>query len=301
MTTFYDLFAGIGGFRIGLDKCNFRCVGSCEVDKYAREVYKKNFGDYPTERDIREVVPTQLPDFDILTAGFPCQSFSVAGNEKGFNDNRGNLFFEIIKIAKEKKPSYLFLENVKGILSNDNGRTFLRILVELETIGYDIQWQVINGRYFVPQNRERVFIIASLRTKPRPEIFPIRDYSEENNKQVEGKQEKQFVNCIDANYWKGLDNHGQRTMVFTAHTKGNIKKRIQNRNESWTLDTSSSKQLILEKNTLRKLTPLECERLMGFPDNWTEGQNDTNRYKMLGNAVIPEIIETIGKRLVSII
>lgn len=297
MYTFYDLFSGIGGFRLGLERCGFQYVGSCEIDKHAREVYKNNFGEYPTDQDVRQLDPTRLPDFDILTAGFPCQSFSYAGNEKGFNDDRGNLFFEIIKISKQKKPYIIFLENVEGLLSNDKGRTFLRILLELEELGYDVQWQVINGRHFVPQNRERVFIIGSLRERTRPEIFPIRDYSKENNKQVEGKQKEQFVNCIDANYWKGLDNHGQRTMIFTAHTKGNIKKRIQNRNETWTLDTSSSKQLIIEKNTIRKLTPLECERLMGFPDNWTHGFADTIRYRMLGNAVIPQIIEMIGTKL----
>jgi DNA (cytosine-5)-methyltransferase 1 len=241
--------------------------------------------------------PSKLPDFDILTAGFPCQSFSVAGNEKGFKDDRGNLFFEIIKIAKEKRPSILFLENVKGLLSNDSGRTFLRILIELDAIGYDVQWQVINGKYFVPQQRERVFIIGTLREKPRPEIFPISKSDQMDNGQNEREQNKQVVNCITSTYYKGLDKHGERTMVFTAHTKGNIQNRIQNRNETWTLDTSGTKQLLFEKNTLRKLTPLEYERLMGFPDNWTRGQTDTQRYKMLGNAVIPQIIEMIGKRI----
>jgi len=284
---------------LGLERCGFTCVGSCEIDKHAREIYKKNFGDYPTETDVRQLDPKRLPDFDILTAGFPCQSFSVAGNERGFEDDRGNLFFEIIKIANEKKPSILFLENVEGLLSNDSGRTFLKIILDLDENGYDIQWQIINGKYFVPQNRSRVFIIASLRTKPRPEIFPIRYCSQKDNNKVEGEQEEQLVNCIDANYWKGLDNHGQRTMVFTGHTKGNIKKRIQNRNETWTLDTSGNKQLLMEKNTIRKLTPLECERLMGFPDNWTVGSPDTQRYRMLGNSIIPQIIEMIGAKLLT--
>lgn len=298
MLTFYDLFCGIGGFRKGLEQTgHFKHVGSCEIDKYAREIYKKNFGDYPTERDIREVDPSKLPDFDILTAGFPCQSFSTAGNEKGFNDDRGNLFFEIIKIAKVKRPSFLLLENVKGLLSNDRGRTFLRILLELDAIGYDLQWQLINGKYFVPQNRERVFIIGSLRERGFRKIFPIRENYSTDNTEIKRKQEKQFINCIDANYYKGVDNHGQRTMIFLAHTKGNIKERIQDRNLTWTMDTSNSKQGLLDNGRYRKLTPLECERLMGFPDNWTQGQTDMQRYKMLGNAVIPQIIEMIGKKL----
>lgn len=275
MKYFYDLFAGIGGFRLGLERAGFKCVGSCEIDKYSREVYKKNFGDYPTERDVRELVPSKLQHFDILTAGFPCQSFSVAGNEKGFNDDRGNLFFEIIKITKEKKPSILLLENVKGLLSNDNGRTFLRILIELDAIGYDIQWQIINGKYYRPQYRERIFIIGYNREKPTRKIFPVKIYNRSNKETTKHK------------------------IIFTAHTKGNIKKRVQLRRYTWTLDTSGSKQLLIDNDNdlIRKLTPLECERLMGFPDDWTKWQNDVQRYKMLGNAVIPQIVEMIGRYL----
>ena len=318
--TFYDLFSGIGGFRLGLERSGFTCVGSCEIDKYARETYRKNFGDYPTEYNVRQVDPKQLPDFDILTAGFPCQAFSVAGKGLGFNDTRGTLFFEIARIAKQKRPQILFLENVKGLLSHDKGRTFGTIISTLYELGYDVEWQVINGKYFVPQNRERIFIIGHLREKSTRKIFPIKESNEINDRtsqeeQGEGKRvrneysqclragegtnSRQFVRTIDSNYYKGWG--GGRTMIFTAHTKGNIKNRIQDRNETWTLDTSGTKQLMMENNDrVRKLTPLECERLMGFPDNWTEGQSNTQRYKMLGNAVIPAIIEMIGKKLISI-
>lgn len=273
---FYDLFSGIGGFRLGLERCGFTCIGSCEIDKYAREVYKKNFGDYPTERDIREVDVSRLPDFDILTAGFPCQSFSYAGLEKGFNDDRGNLFFEIVKVVKEKKPNIILLENVAGLLSNDRGRTFLRILYEMDAIGYDLQWQVIDGKHFVPQHRERVFIIGTLREKPFRKIFPLPMPNRPNKEETKYK------------------------MIFTAHTKGNIKKRVQEREYTWTLDTSSSKQLLIleDDQIIRRFTPLECERLMGFPDDWTKGQKDVQRYKMLGNSVIPQIIEMLGNELI---
>jgi len=295
---FYDLFCGIGGFRLGLERNGFKCIGSCEIDKYAREVYKKNFGEYPTERDVRQVDIRGLPDFDILTGGFPCQSFSVAGSGKGFGDTRGNLFFEILHIIREKRPQIVFLENVKGLLSNDSGRTFGRILYEMDELGYDVEWQVINGRYFVPQKRERVFIIGHSREKPTKKIFPLgKEVTDNQTKDIikEG-QKHEIVNCICHNYWKGVDNHGQRTVVA-------IPTKFLNRNQSVmeseifpTLDTLEGHG-IFDGHDYRMLTPLECERLMGFPDNWTEGQNDTERYKMLGNAVIPQIIETISKDL----
>jgi DNA (cytosine-5)-methyltransferase 1 len=316
---FYDLFSGIGGFRLGLERCGFTCVGSCEIDKYAREVYRKNFGDYPTESDIRQVDPsTQIQDFDILTAGFPCQAFSVAGKRMGFDDTRGTLFFEIARIAATKRPKILFLENVKGLLNHDRGRTFGTIINTLYELGYDVEWQVINGKYFVPQNRERVFIIGHLREKPTPKIFPIKEITKEFTKTCrvtqterqriwdeytkclragEGTNSRQYVRTIDSNYWKG---GGTRTMIFSAHTKATIKQRIQDRHQSWSLDTTGNNQLVVEEDkdsSVRKLTPLECERLMGFPDNWTQGQSDTQRYKMLGNAVIPQIIEMIGNKL----
>lgn len=296
---FYDLFSGIGGFRLGLERAGFECVGNCEIDKYSNFVYSYNFNEDSKPEDVRKLDVTRIPEFDILTAGFPCQSFSVAGNEKGFNDDRGNLFFEIIKIAKEKKPSIILLENVKGLLSNDSGRTFFRILNELDAIGYDVQWQLINGKYFVPQNRERVFIVASLRERGFRKIFPIEQDKEMDSIKVEGEQKEQFVNCIDANYWKGLDKHGQRTMVLLSNTKANIKQRIQDRKETWTIDTCGGKMAICDDSSIRRLTVLECERLMGFPDNWTsvEGVSDTQRYKMLGNAVIPQIVELIGSRI----
>lgn len=308
MLNFYDLFAGIGGFRLGLERCGFfKYVGSCEIDKYAREVYKKNFGDYPTERDIRQVDPTKLPDFDILTAGFPCQSFSFAGKRLGFNDTRGTLFFEIARIAAAKRPKILFLENVKGLLSHDNGRTFATIINTLYELGYDVEWQVINGKYFVPQNRERVFIIGHLREKSRSKIFPIQESDNWNDKTFkEIKTEREWIRhsycrTLTSRYKSGA---GSNTMIAIPFYKGNTNangRRIKTHNEpSFTLDTNSNVGIYNGKK-FRRLTPLECERLMAFPDNWTQGvQSDTQRYKILGNAVIPAIIEMIGKKLISI-
>ena len=264
---FYDLFCGIGGFRLALERLGHQCVGSCEIDGMARTVYKKNFKELPSEVDARNIRPELLPDFDLLTAGFPCQAFSVAGKGLGFEDERGNLFFEILRIVKEKRPAKLFLENVRGLLSNDRGRTFGRILYELGKMGYDVEWQLINGKYFLPQKRERVYIVGHARERPCEQVFPIgteENYLVEQDK--EGPQKEQLVNCIDANYFKGIDNHAQRTAI-------------------------------IQDNKMRMLSPLECERLLGFPDNWTAPLSDTSRYKLLGNTVMIPVVKTIGERL----
>ena len=296
---FLDLFSGIGGFRLGLQRAGHECVGSCEIDEYARTIYQKHFvGNI--RHDVRHVHENEVPDVDIITAGFPCQAFSIAGKRMGFDDTRGTLFFEIARLAKEIRPKILFLENVKGLLNHDKGRTFGTIINTLYELGYDVEWQVINGKYFVPQNRERVFIIGHLRDKPTAKIFPITDIYQKYDKTLQQAQSEgewirdPHTRAIDANYTKA---GGSRTMILMSHKQANIKERIQDRDESWTLDTSGNKMAVGTNYKIRKLTPLECERLMGFPDNWTEGISDHQRYKMLGNSVIPQIIEMIGKRL----
>ena len=173
---FFDLFAGIGGFRIALEREGFTCIGFCEIDKWARKLYKAYYNVREEEEyeDATKINPEDLPDFDILCAGFPCQAFSIAGKRRGFEDTRGTLFFEIARIAKVKRPTYLLLENVKGLLSHDEGRTFEIILKTMDELGYDAEWQVLNSKDFgVPQNRDRVFIIGHLRGKSRPKIFPL--------------------------------------------------------------------------------------------------------------------------------
>lgn len=198
---FFDMFAGIGGFRSGLEAIGgFECVGYCEIDKYAKQAYEAMYdtGGELYFDDARKIVPEQLPDFDLLVGGFPCQSFSIAGARKGFEDTRGTLFFEIARISAVKKPKYLFLENVPGLLNHDSGKTFETILNTLNTgspksiklfgerrcsiacefltasgwkrvstvctdEGYDVCWQILNSKNFgVPQSRNRVFIIGYL-------------------------------------------------------------------------------------------------------------------------------------------
>ena len=183
---YIDLFAGVGGFRVGINKAHpdWECVYSNEYDKYANSVYKKHY-ERCDDRDIRTVKTEEIPDHDLLVGGFPCQAFSVAGKRRGFEDTRGTLFFEIARIAKQKQPRLLLLENVKGLLSHDSGNTFKTILRSLDELGYDCQWQVLNSKDFgVPQNRERVFIIGHLRGTSRPEVFPIRGEYQKNNSGV---------------------------------------------------------------------------------------------------------------------
>ena len=172
---FFDMFAGIGGFRSGLEAIGgFECVGYCEIDKYAKQAYEAIYdtGGELYFDDARKIVPEQLPDFDLLVGGFPCQSFSIAGARKGFDDTRGTLFFEIARIAAVKKPKYLFLENVPGLLNHDKGRTFETILRTLDELGYDVCWQVLNSKNFgVPQSRNRVFIIGYNREKCAGEVL----------------------------------------------------------------------------------------------------------------------------------
>ena len=172
---FFDMFSGIGGFRSGLERIDgFECIGHCEIDKYANQAYNAMYepkGELFYE-DARTINPDELPDIDLICAGFPCQAFSIAGRRQGFDDARGTLFFEIARIAAVKRPPFLLLENVPGLLSHDGGWTFATILLTLSELGYDVTWQVLNSKDFgVPQSRKRVYIIGFLRKVCSGEIL----------------------------------------------------------------------------------------------------------------------------------
>mgnify|MGYP000848134681 CR=1 FL=1 len=298
------------------------CIFSSEIEKNAITIYNKNFGEIPSG-DITTVRTDDINTMDILCGGFPCQAFSIAGNRKGFDDTRGTLFFEIARIARDKRPKILFLENVKGLLNHDKGRTFAVILLTLDELGYDVEWQVLNSKDFgVPQNRERVFIIGHLRGAGTRQIFPV--FGETSATSRENSS-----TCLDANYWKGIDNHGARTCILTLMNNNNFSALTERRTEKAKLIRSKAreqgidwcprreKELVyrtdnlsncltatpsyehLSSNnfTIRKLTPVECERLQGYPDGWTEGIADTNRYKCLGNAVTVPVIKAIAKKI----
>ena len=186
--TYIDLFSGIGGFREGLSRAgDFVCVGHCEIDKYADQSYRALFdtkGEWFRE-DVREADPGEMPDFDLLCGGFPCQSFSIAGHRGGFADPRGTLFFEIARLTAAKRPAYLLLENVPGLLNHDGGRTFAAILHTLDGLGYGVEWQVLNSKDFgVPQSRKRVYLVGYLDEKCRGKILPFTETAGTPLKQI---------------------------------------------------------------------------------------------------------------------
>lgn len=189
MIRYFDMFAGVGGFRAGLAKVGgFTCIGHCEIDKYANSSYMAAHAPHESEvyyQDARTIDPGEMPDFDLLSAGFPCQSFSIAGKRQGFDDTRGTLFFEIARILRCKKPPYLLLENVPGLLNHDGGRTFAAILHTLDGLGYGVEWQVLNSKDFgVPQSRKRVYLVGYLDEKCRGKILPFTETAGTPLKQI---------------------------------------------------------------------------------------------------------------------
>ena len=198
---FLDLFAGIGGFRLGMESAGHECIGFCEIDKFARASYKA-IHDTKGEIELHDI--TRVTDesvrgigsVDVICGGFPCQAFSIAGARRGFEDTRGTLFFEIARFASILRPRYLFLENVKGLLNHENGITFETIISTLDELGYNVEWQVLNSKNFgVPQNRERVFIIGHLRGERTRRIFPISKSGQQANSIKE-----QYSNTITTRY-----------------------------------------------------------------------------------------------------
>ena len=278
------MFSGIGGFELGIKQAmpNAVCIGNSEINKYADMVYKYNFKGSKNYGNARDVISEQLPDFDILTGGFPCQAFSLAGKRGGFEDTRGTLFYEIARIAKHKRPKLLLLENVKGLLSHNEGKTFGTILATFSELGYICEWQVLNSKNFgVPQNRERVFIIGHLREECRQQIFPITGHCGTN-------KGCKMIGVIDR------DSQGNR-----VYDSNGMSITISSGGGGLGLKTG----LYKTKDRIRRLTPLECERLQSYPDNFTKygiGNikiSDNQRYAMCGNAVTVNVIKAIADKI----
>lgn len=282
------------------------CVGYSEIDKYAIKVYEKQFGGHKNYGNATEINAKKLPDFDLLVGGFPCQAFSIAGKRAGFNDTRGTLFFDIARILSEKRPRHLVLENVKGLLSHDTGKTFQTILGVLADLGYFVEWQVLNSKDFgVPQNRERVFIVGYLGEEPRRKVFPIAGTNKKDTRIIG----QDVAYTIDANYHKGTNTleKSRRSIVQVNQPKHSNDRVYSESGVSPTLNTAQggNRQPFIPKGArIRRLTPLECERLQGFPDNWTalgvgdEPISDTQRYKMCGNAVTVNVVEAVISNLI---
>ena len=306
--TFIDMFAGIGGIRIGFERAGCRCVWSNDYDKYSAKTYTENFGkeEFVLE-DIRKISSTEIPDLDILCAGFPCQPFSIAGVSKkkslnkphGFEDKtQGTLFYEIARIIKDKKPVAFFLENVKNFENHDKGRTFEITKGVLEELGYSFYHKVVNAKLIVPQNRERVYMIG-LKEKildfsfpDIPDIEPkIRDILEKN---VPDKY------TLTDHLWKYLQMYAEK-----HRKKGNgfgfglVDFNSHSRTLSARYYKDGSEILIpQEGKNPRRLTPRECARLQGFPDTFKIPVSDTQAYRQFGNSVAVPIIEILAKTIV---
>ncbi|WP_440944978.1 DNA cytosine methyltransferase [Methanosarcina sp. T3] len=292
---FADFFAGIGGFRLGIelaaDKLGIpvQCVFSSEIEKNARYIYEKNFKERP-HGDITKIQAGDIPDIDILCGGFPCQDVSIAGKREGVKGKRTKLFFDIIRILQEKKPNIVFLENVKGLLSANRGWDFARVLIELENLGYDVEWDTLNSKDFgVPQNRERVFIIGYLRDKSVRKIFPLSRFSQKND-YVKKPSKTPIVRTLTAGGNSGGNHSGMTILLSKTVRSGGLSSPYGSK-QNWDTYNINGK--------IRRLTPLECERLQGFPDNWTVGISDTARYKCLGNAVTVNVIQVIAELILT--
>ncbi|MBF0021072.1 DNA cytosine methyltransferase, partial [Enterococcus faecalis] len=252
---FLDLFAGIGGFRLGMESAGHECIGFCEIDKFARTSYKA-IHDTTGEVEMHDITTIsdefirRIGSVDVICGGFPCQAFSIAGKRKGFEDTRGTLFFEIARFASILRPRYLFLENVKGLLNHEGGATFETILRALDELGYDVEWQVLNSKDYVPQNRERVFIIGHLRGERTRKVFPFK------------KNDRTFTLTAQ-------DRHGVLQVGNTVKTDsfgGNPQRgRVYNPNGiSPCLNCMQGgglePKILIDNYQIRKLTPRECWR-----------------------------------------
>ena len=313
--TFIDLFAGIGGFRIGLERVGGRCLFSCEWDKYCQRTYLEWFGEVP-EGDIKEINPKDIPDHDILAAGFPCQPFSIAGVTKknalgrdhGFRDaTQGTLFFDILRIAEVKRPPILFLENVKNLLSHDKGRTWEIIVSSLDELGYLVNFKVIDAKHFVPQHRERVFIVCFDRKVFGNHVpFQFPSFPEETDQKLKDILEKR----VDAKYtltdhlWAYLQDYAERHrrkgngFGFSLCDVNGISRTMSARYYK-----DGAEVLIPQRNgkNPRRLTPREAARLLGFDDSLPIVVSDTQAYRQFGNAVVPLVVEDIGKQITKVL
>ena len=296
-----DLFAGVGGIRLGFQqafKSNASFVFSSEIDKFAQTTYEANYGEVP-HGDITQIEPKDIPPFDILLGGFPCQPFSNAGLKKGFDDTRGTLFFDIARIVEYHKPKVVFLENVKGFKNHDKGNTFKVVKNTLEDLGYKVFAEVLNAKHFgVPQNRERIYIIAFLDNDVNFE-FP-----KPLNKEIklgdilEDKVDEKYT--ISDKLWAG---HQRRKIEHKKKGNG-FGYSIFNENSEYTSTISAryykdgSEILIEQKDkNPRKLSPREAGRLQGFPEDFKIVVSDTQAYRQFGNSVAVPVIEALARNI----
>ncbi|MFV0398939.1 MAG: DNA cytosine methyltransferase [Bacteroidales bacterium] len=326
-----DLFCGIGGFRLAMEENRVKCVFSSDIDVFAQQTYKSNFGDMPSG-DITRIEVKNIPAFDILTAGFPCQPFSYAGLCEGFEDQtRGTLFLDICRILAHHKPKMFFLENVKGLVSHKNGETLKIILANLKDLGYDVHWKVLSSLDFgLPQKRERWYCVGFDKSvdfkfpekfDQRPVLRDIIDIEENATSLMLTKFEKDridyhFANCHkqervqhDNSKYKPNTKKGKYGIFSYQKPDGSLrfhvgdiaKTQIQEAFYAC-LDTYAPTIIAGRTPKLwdigRKLSVLEAKRLQGFPDDFKMPVSDNQAYKQLGNSVSVPIIKLIMKNMI---
>lgn len=329
--TFIDLFAGIGGFRIGAQENNGKCVFSSEWDKFAMLTYEKNFGEIPFG-DITKINAKKIPRHDILFAGFPCQPFSYSGRNEGFKDKtRGTLFFDVLRIIEEKRPKMFLLENVKGIKSQDKGNTLITIIQSLENIGYHIKWKILKSYNFgLPQMRERWYCVGSLKpinfqfpqgNEHKPTLKEIIDDSEQNESLKLSQFEKDRIDFHFKNVGNGVERVQHDNSRYEPHTKkgkhgvfsfqktdGSLRFHVGDRaktqiQEAFYCTLASYSPTIIANRVPklwdlgRKLSVLESQRLQGFPDKYDFPVSDNQAYRQLGNSVSVPVVQAIIKEM----
>lgn len=311
--TFIDLFAGLGGFRIALESLGAKCVYSNEWDEPVQQVYQRNFGDLP-EGDITKVDENTIPDHDILCAGFPCQAFSISGKQRGFEDSRGTLFFDVARIVKAKMPKIVFMENVKNFATHDNGRTLQVVKATMEELGYVFNQKVLNSvEYGVPQKRERIYMVCfrndlKIDDFSYPKPFPLTKHVEDFLLDDESLVEHLYVNRPDT-YYNGEadDKNSDSSIRLGIVNKGGQGERIYStKGIAITLSAYGGGVFAktggyLVNGRPRKLHPRECARIMGYPDSYIICESANQAYKQFGNSVVIDVLQyiaiEIGKKM----
>ncbi len=304
--TFIDLFAGLGGFRLALESLGAECVYSSEWDKFAQQVYKNNFGHSP-EGDITEISEHSIPDHDILCAGFPCQAFSISGKQKGFEDSRGTLFFDVARIVKAKQPKVVFMENVKNFATHDNGNTLNVVKNTMEELGYTFFQKVLNAvDYGIPQKRERIYMVCfhkslNIESFNFPKGFKLTHYVEDFLLEESNIPKKLYVDREDMYMSNKLDNqYSDKSIRLGIVNKGGQGERIYStKGIAITLSANGGGVFAktggyLVNGRYRRLHPRECARIMGYPDSYIISDNNNQAYKQFGNSVVIDVLQYIA-------
>ena len=305
--TFIDLFCGIGGFRLALESLGAKCVFSCDTDRQARKTYQANFGEEP-EGDITTIAADSIPDFNILCGGFPCQPFSIAGKQRGFKDTRGTLFFEIARIIKAKQPKVVFLENVANLARHDDGNTLKVILDTLKGLGYDVHYQVLNAAHYgVPQIRKRIYFVCFRKNlqvdfsfpEPTFEDVAVEDYLEEN------VDEKYYLDISSITFYKPDTNVRQldtyRMGYIGSISQGRRVYGVKGCAPTFVVSArgpAGSTEAYYINGRVRRLTPYESKRIMGFPEDFVFPVREERIYQQLGNSVAVPVVRMIAEKIV---